>query len=200
MSIIFKAFRKVYSRIRNTIYNPYAKLLFFLNGVKFKQNLKVNGFLKVIVTRRGKVTIGKNVSINSGNNFNIIGRQQKTTFWVDGNLSIGNNTGFSATALICNHHIEIGEYVKIGGNTVIYDTDFHSLDPNIRKDKSLDKASAKKAKVTIKDNAFIGSHSTILKGVTIGKNSIIGACSLVSRDIPDNEIWGGNPIKFIKKV
>ena len=54
--------------------------------------------------------------------------------------------------------------------------------------------------MTIKDNAFIGSHSTILKGVTIGENAVIGACSLVSKDIPANEIWAGNPIKFIKKI
>ena len=54
--------------------------------------------------------------------------------------------------------------------------------------------------VVIEDNVFIGAHTTILKGVKIGKNSIIGSCSLVSKEIPPNEVWGGNPAKFIKKI
>jgi acetyltransferase-like isoleucine patch superfamily enzyme len=59
---------------------------------------------------------------------------------------------------------------------------------------------AKKRPVVINDNVFIGAHSTILKGVTIGKNSVIGACSVITKDIPDNEIWAGNPAKFIKSI
>jgi acetyltransferase-like isoleucine patch superfamily enzyme len=106
----------------------------------------------------------------------------------------------SSTAIICNHDIEIGNNVTIGGNTVIYDTDFHSLDPEQRFDKNLDKKNAKWGKVTICDNVFIGSHSTILKGVTINENAVVGACSVISKDIPANEIWAGNPARLIKKI
>ena len=95
--------------------------------------------------------------------------------------------------------INFGNNVMIGGNTVIYDTNFHSLDPSLRNTNN-DKVYAKKAAVNIKDNVFIGAHTTILKGVTIGENSVIGACSVVSKDIPPNEIWAGNPAKFIKKI
>lgn len=197
---IFKAFRRILGLFKSVYYNPFAKLILTLNGVQYGKGLKVKGFLKVFVTRRGKVSLGTNVAINSGKNHNIIGRQQKTTFWVEGKLKIGDNTGMSATAIICNYDIEIGNNVNLGGNTVIYDTDFHALDPKIRLDKTRDKNEAKKAKVIVGDNVFIGSHSTILKGVTIGNNSVIGACSLVSKNIPANEIWGGNPIKFIKKI
>ena len=195
----YKALRKLIQISRKPFYNLFAKLSFSFNGVKSPKNLNVNGYMKVFVTRRGKVEIGNNLSVNSGNNHNIIGRQQKTTFWVEGKLTIGNNVGMSATALICNHEIEIGNNVTIGGNTVIYDTDFHSLDSGIRANKIEDKKNAKWGKVTLKDNVFIGAHTTILKGVTIGKNSIIGACSLITKDIPTNEIWAGNPAQFIKK-
>lgn len=200
VTIIYKGFRKIKRIPINYFYTPFAKLIFYLNGVQFSKNLSVRGIIKVFVTRRGIVIMGKNISINSGNNHNIIGRQQKTTFWVEGKLVIGDNVGMSAIAIICNHEIEIGNNVTIGGNTVIYDTDFHSLNPQKRLDKNKDKKEAKWGKVSIGDNVFIGAHSTILKGVEIGKNSIIGACSVVAKDIPSNEIWAGNPAKFISNV
>jgi acetyltransferase-like isoleucine patch superfamily enzyme len=199
IQFVFKAVRKLILVIKNPIYTPVAQLIFFLNGVVVNKGLTVNGFIKVIVTRRGKVTIGKNLHINSGNNYNIIGRQQRTTLWVEGNLIIGDNVGMSSTAIICNLDIFIGNDVNLGGNTVIYDSDFHAIDPLIRKSVQ-DRSHAKKKPVVIKNNVFIGAHSTILKGVTIGENSIIGACSVVSKDIPSNEIWAGNPIVFVKKI
>lgn len=197
---LFKALRKIKSIGFSKIYTPIAKINFYLNGAEVAKGLRVKGLLKVFITRRGVVTIGENCSINSGENANIIGRQQKTIFWVEGILTIGNNLGMSCSALICNHEIEIGNNVTIGGNTVIYDTDFHSLNPILRLNKKEDKKNAKWGKVTISDNAFIGSHTTILKGVTIGKNAIVGACSVVAKDIPSDEIWAGNPAKFISKI
>ena len=109
----------------------------------------------------------------------------------------------SGTTVVCTKEIEIGNYVKIGGNVCIYDTDFHSMDFFSRisafKNQEPDEE-AKKATVLIKNGAWIGGHCIILKGITIGSRSIIGAGSVVSTNIPDNEIWAGNPIKFIKKI
>jgi acetyltransferase-like isoleucine patch superfamily enzyme len=138
--------------------------------------------------------------MNSGDEFNVIGRQQKCILWVEGNLQIGNNVGLSATAIICQLGITIGNNVKIGGNTVIYDTDFHSLNAEDRRHSDADRKSTRRAKVVIEDDVFIGAHTTILKGVTIGKRSIIGAASVVSKSIPPNEIWAGNPAAYIKDV
>ena len=56
------------------------------------------------------------------------------------------------------------------------------------------------APVVIGGNVFIGARCIILKGVTIGENSIIGAGSVVTKSIPANEIWAGNPAKFIRKI
>lgn len=197
---LFKGLRKLINVTINPIYTPIAKMQLLLNGADIKKGLSVLGILKIEVTRRGKLTIGHNLTVNSGNNFNVIGRQQKTILWVEGELTIGNNVGISATAIICNHQITIGNNVTIGGNTVIYDTDFHNIDPTIRNNKTIDKQSAVKLPVIIKDNVFIGAHTTILKGVTIGKNAVIGACSVVTKNIPENEIWAGNPAKFIKII
>jgi acetyltransferase-like isoleucine patch superfamily enzyme len=199
ISVIFKAFRKIIRNGFSVIYTPIAKVSLYFNGAKFDSGLKVNGLIKLHVTRRGILEIGKNCTINS-DNFNLIGRQQKAIFWVEGKLSIGNNLGLSCSAIICNHEISIGDNVTIGGNTVIYDTDFHSLDPSTRASKALDKVNAKWGKIAIGNHVFIGAHSTILKGVTIGDNSVIGACSVVTKNIPKDEMWGGNPAKYIAKI
>jgi len=57
----------------------------------------------------------------------------------------------------------------------------------------------KEGQVVLKKNCKIGSHSVIMPGVTVGENSIVGACSFVNKDVPDNETWGGCPAKPIKQ-
>jgi acetyltransferase-like isoleucine patch superfamily enzyme len=200
ISILYKAIRKISDLLLSRIYTPITRTYFFLNNIECGANLKVRGFMKILVTRRGSVVIGDDFRVNSGGNYNIIGRQQKSTLWVEGNLTIGNSVGISSSAIICNHNITIGNNVVIGGNTVIYDTDFHSLDSNVRSNPELDRKFAKFSSVVINDDVFIGAHSTILKGVVIGEGSVIGACSVVSKDIPAREIWAGNPACFIRKV
>ena len=106
----------------------------------------------------------------------------------------------SSIGIVCHEKIEIGNNVKIGGNVIIYDTDFHSLKADDRKNGVIDRANTKTKPVLIADNAFIGGHTTILKGVRIGNNSIIGACSLVTRSVPNNEIWAGNPAIKIRDI
>jgi len=56
------------------------------------------------------------------------------------------------------------------------------------------------APILLSKGCFIGANSTILKGVTVGEYSIIAAGSVLTKSVPANEIWGGNPAKFIKKV
>ena len=79
------------------------------------------------------------------------------------------------------------------------DTNFHSLDWKQRMNKSTDSANAKSAPVVLKNNVFIGAKTIILKGVTIGENSVIAAGSVVVKSIPDNCIAGGNPCVVIKQ-
>lgn len=152
-----------------------------------------------MVARGGRCIIGSNFAMNNSIKGNPIGSYRKCTFFVDRNaeLKIGNNVGISQTALICHKSITIEDNVKIGGGVSIFDTDFHSLDSSIRNSKK-DLMCRKEKPVIIKKNAFIGAHSIILKGVTIGENSIIGAGSVVTKSVPDNQIWAGNPAKFIR--
>jgi acetyltransferase-like isoleucine patch superfamily enzyme len=154
------------------------------------------------ISLEAKVSIGRHFVMNNGLLNNKIGRQQPCFFVVakTGELVIRDNVGISATAIVCWNRIEIGNNVRIGGGTVIYDTDFHSLNYQDRIPSPEIADNIKTAPILIADNVFIGAHSTILKGVTIGANSIIGACSVVTKNIPENEIWAGNPAKFIRKL
>ena len=102
------------------------------------------------------------------------------------NLKLGKNTDIGAfTYINAKYGVEIEEDVQIGSHCSIYSW------------STIDK---KKGKVTIKKGAKIGSHSLIMPGVTIGKNSIIGAFSFVNKNIPDNTIALGIPAKIVGKV
>ncbi len=186
------------------ILNIYKLYTFIINFfiVKYKKveysKLKINGILKIY--GRGQISIGNNVRINSCRLSNPIGGQTRTIFNVSENakLIIGDNCGFSNVAIVARKSIEIGNNVMIGGNTMIYDTDFHSLNYNIRIFNKDD--IGKVNNVIIEDNVFIGAHCLILKGTRIGKNSIIGAGSVLAKSVPPNEIWAGNPAKKIRDL
>lgn len=200
MKLIYKSIRKIFHVLLNFLEKLISIIILYGNNISFS-NFRTSGVPYIMVARGGKCNIGKNFAMNNGIKGNPIGCYQKCTIFVDrgAELIIGNNVGISQTALICTKKITIEDYVKIGGGVCIYDTDFHSLNPDIRKSTE-DLKHRKQKEVLIKENAFIGAHSIILKGVTIGKNSIVGAGSVVTKSIPDNEIWAGNPAKFIKKI
>lgn len=158
--------------------------------------LVINGRLKVY--GHGSIIMGEHVTINSSASSNPIGGDTRTTFSLipGAVLTIGNHVGISNVTIVCHEQVVIEDGVQIGGSVKIYDTNFHSLEEEKR--DGADMALARKRPVHIKENAFIGAHSIILKGVTIGKGSIIGAGSVVTRDVPDGEVWGGNPAKCIR--
>jgi acetyltransferase-like isoleucine patch superfamily enzyme len=199
---IYRMIRKIHLIVNERICMAMSLITMRGNGVIIGENLISKGIPIIDVWDGGVFILGNNFSMNNGNRYNLIGRQQKCIFVVQNTakLIIGNNVGISSTAIYCTLEITIGNNVKIGGNTVIYDTDFHSLDHQCRTNPNCDSLNTKKEKVTIGNDVFIGAHTTILKGISIGDNSIIGASSLVSKNIPKDEIWGGNPAKFIRSV
>lgn len=142
----------------------------------------------------------------SGNNLILNGKGIDTasniSLYVGANakLRIGNNVGISQTSIYCKQSIEIGDYVKIGAGCLIFDSNFHCTDWEIRSDRSKDTKNAKSAPVKIGNYAFIGARCIITKGVTIGERSMISAGSVVIGDIPSDCIAGGNPCKIVKFI
>jgi acetyltransferase-like isoleucine patch superfamily enzyme len=86
----------------------------------------------------------------------------------------------------------------VGPNTVIVDSDFHALWPP--DNRLLTPALDQDSDVSIGKNVWIGTQCVILKGVTIGENSVLGARSVVTRDIPDNVLAAGNPARVIRRL
>ncbi len=110
---------------------------------------------------------------------------------IDDGVWINNN----AVMISEGNGIFIGKKTLIGLNVEIYDSDFHGVEPNKRS-----VSSAKMASVCIGENVFIGSNVKILKGVSIGNNSIIGAGSIVTQFIPSNVVAAGVPAKVIRQL
>lgn len=94
-----------------------------------------------------------------------------------------------------NITIEEGVIISTGSKIISHFMDPHKM---TAEDRLANRYPA--GKVLIKKNAYIGMNTLIIKPVTIGENSIIGAGSVVTHDIPDNEIWAGNPARCIGKL
>ncbi len=113
-------------------------------------------------------------------------------------VSIGNGTYVNNNFVAISDHkgITIGQNVFIGTCVEIFDSSFHGLNPDHRRISCPEDS----LEVTIKDNVFIGSNVTILKGVTIGHNSVIANGSLVTKSIPSGVIAGGIPAKILRTL
>ena len=111
------------------------------------------------------------------------------------NIEIGDNFYSNHNLIILDPaKVIIGNNVFIGPNVSIY-TAYHPLDKDLR-NEGYEQAK----KIIIKDNVWIGGSVIILPDVTIGENSVIGAGSVVTKDVPPNTVVAGNPAKIIKKI
>lgn len=190
--------RRVFYEVGNILDRIYNFLLFKYRHVQYGDDLRINGRLFCFSNSAEGIVIGNNVTINSSRKSNPIGGDTKTILYAEGEakICIGNNSGISNTTIFSCASVTIGDSVLIGNGVKIYDTDFHWLDYKMR----MSKPGGRTEPVVIKSGVFVGAHSIILKGVTIGERSIIGAGSVVTKSIPSGEIWAGNPAKFIRKI
>lgn len=132
-----------------------------------------------------------------------------------GEITIGSNTFIGGSTFVCINKIEIGNDVLISWGCTIIDNDSHSLEWIHRKDdvkdwkRGVDENQVGKYKnwehiksspIKICDKVWIGFHSIILKGVTIGEGAVVGAGSVVTKDVPPYSIVAGNPARIIKKL
>ncbi len=150
-----------------------------INNVKLGKDVKIFDFVNLY-----GCSIGDNSKVG-------------TFVEIQKNASVGKNTKISSHTFICEG-VHIGDNVFIGHNvTFINDKYPRSANP----DGSMQtEADWKVVETFIKNGASVGSSSTILCGVTVGENAIVGAGAVVTKDVPANTIVAGVPAKVIKKI
>ena len=170
----------------------------YFKAKKIEYGLNLNVIGNMFVYGKGHIKIGNNFMMTNDGGVNPISSNLKGSFYTEENafVNIGDNVGMSATRLWISRGITIGNNVKIGACTLLIDTDTHPIDYNIRRTSN---EGTKTSPIKIEDDVWIGAHCIILKGVTIGARSIIGAGSVVTKDIPCDCIAVGNPCKIIKQ-
>ncbi|MDX8127148.1 acyltransferase [Methylomonas sp. OY6] len=160
------------------------------------------GYPVITLKPKSKIILGEGVVLCSDSRFTDLGVCRPVvirTLRPGALVSIGNNTGLSGVAVCAAISVEIGSECLLGADVQIFDTDFHQVAANNRRfNKSPE--NVKCAPVIIENNVFIGAGSKIMKGVKIGSNSVIGAGSVVTRDIPENSIAAGNPARVLGRV
>jgi acetyltransferase-like isoleucine patch superfamily enzyme len=201
--MLYKTIFNFAIRIRNALltrwWNLVGRCLLNIKGIETKGSTSFYGLPIITLKPNSKIQLGKFVILCSDSRFTDLGVSRPVilrTLRPNALISIGSDTGLSGATICAAISVVIGSGCLLGADVQIFDTDFHKLAPENRcYDNSPELI--KCAPVLIEDNVFIGSGSKVMKGVTIGHNSVIGAGSIVCKDIPPNSIAAGNPAKVI---
>lgn len=170
---------------------PYTYVLGAMRGLPLY--LKCNTVKSVpvllgrtAISNRGHLDVGKKLIVNS--------KPLPVSITVNkgARLTIGDNVFINYGASIgCTHTIVIGNDVMIGDLSVIIDSNYHPCDIH---DDPAPKS------VHISDNVWIARQCIILPGMTIGKNSVVAAGSVVTRDVPDDVLVAGVPARVVRPI
>lgn len=194
------------NRIISIFWRKFSKFLFPLKFALFKENIKLGkefiayGLPIIEIAKGSKITIGERVVFCSLSKNTALGVSKPIiirTMNSNATVEIGNDVGLSGTTICAMIRISIGNNCLFGSDVTVFDNDFHPIEPNNRR---YSKSGIAASPVKINDNVFIGTKVIIMKGVTIGENSVIGAGSVVVSNIPANMIAAGNPCKVLKSI
>lgn len=174
-------------------YTSWSRLISAWWGISLGRNCSFYGMPCFRRHPGSRITIADNCEFLSSHTSNLIGINRPcmiSTLAEEAVIEIGANCGFSGTVIGCATKIIFGDNVMCGANTLITDTDWHTNDQRTGSD----------APVIIGSGAWLGVNVTVLKGVTVGENTLVGAGSLVTRSLPSNAIAAGSPAKVIGQI
>lgn len=169
-------------------------------GVNWRYDWRLRGLPDIRRNKSAIISIGKRFHAVSQSQWNAIGISQKVlinAFGINSVIKIGDDVRISGCTIAASKSIEMGHRILIGSGALIMDNDAHPIYPENRHLEQYSSKKIKSAPVVIGDDVFIGARAIILKGVRIGKGSVVGAGAIVTKSIPDYAIVVGNPAKVI---
>jgi acetyltransferase-like isoleucine patch superfamily enzyme len=191
---------KINNQIWRLLAYPRIRFIFALNGIPWGRGWRLYGVPIVQKHHLSRISFGPGLQLRSSVRSNPLGPNHPVilcTWQAGARLQAGANFAMTGGSLCAAQRILIGDDVAVGANTVITDTDFHPLSYAARHS---DPADGAVLPVTIEDDVFIGMNCLILKGVTIGQGSVVGAGSVVTREVPPHSIVAGNPARLVREL
>lgn len=170
----------------------WYRIKFKLQFKKFSAGKYFRVYGPLVISGPGRVRLGNNCLIIS----NAIKPVCIRTLSREAEVSLGENTGLNGTSIQAVDSVRIGDLSNIA-DAYITDTPSHSLS----RDRRIESVGAVRSRpVKIGRNVWVSVQTVILDGVSIGDDSVIGACTLVKDDVPEGVFVAGNPMKVIKSV
>ena len=189
---------KVTNELWRWLAYPGVRLLFAVNGITWGRGWRFHGVPIVQKHGNSQMRFGPGLGLRSSGRSNPLSPNHPVVLatWQEGaHLEIGANFAMTGGTVCAAERVIIGNNVAVGANTIITDTDFHAVDPKQRRSEPFGGGTAA---VVIEDDVFIGMNCLVLKGVTIGRGSVIGAGSVVTTSIPPQAIAAGNPARVLR--
>jgi acetyltransferase-like isoleucine patch superfamily enzyme len=168
-------------------------------GFEIGTGAKLYGWPILFRNYGARVIIGKNLTLRSSPRSNFIGVNRPCYICAvkkDASVTIGDECGFTSTVISAWSSIHIGNRVLCGANTTITDSDWHHADPERRADSE----GVPCAPVVIEDNVWLGMNCIVLKGVRIGRDTVVAAGSIVTDNLPPGVIASGVPAKVRRTI
>ena len=157
--------------------------------VSFGPGFVSNG--KLIISGPGKVIFERDVNAWAHAEKNVL-----ITFSPDARIVIGANTRLNGAGIMAQSGITVGSDCILG-STLLVDTDFHSIERDRRTNSN---SPVRTAPIHIGNNVWLGGQSAVLKGVTVGDNSVVGFRAVVASDVPADVVVAGNPARVVKQL
>lgn len=179
-----------------TLSTVRAQLLAWWWGVRLGSSCTFTGVPLFRKHPTGRISIGQSCTFRSAEWSNSIGINRRCFLSAgrQASVQIGSHCGFSGTIISASTMIDIGDHVLCGANCTICDSDRHPLGADDRRHNTAPRAKP----IHIDDDVFLGMNVVVLKGVAIGKRTVVAANSVVIDSLPSDVLAAGIPAKAVR--